>query len=146
MRELAVFELPPVLNSADLGGRIGPTIEVGPDSLPRARVEPYTAALAAQMLLFFSVMYFGAFAREAVGSYSFPAAGTLFGAFSKSRIVLVVLFLALLIRAGTSVAVAVAAHSRVLALCVPFIAWATFLVITTLHKKNFFSFKITRFL
>ena len=77
-RELARFELREVSNSIQLGGRIGPLVEIAPGSLPRGSVELYSATIAAQILLFFVVVYFAAFTREAVASRVFPAPGTLF--------------------------------------------------------------------
>src|SRR5580658_2656599 len=75
VRELAHFEYPTISNPMELGGRIGPVIEMAPGSLPRGSLRPYFATLAAQVLLFFVVVYFGAFAREAVASAAFPVPG-----------------------------------------------------------------------
>ena len=75
VRELAQFEYPTISNPMELGGRIGPVIEIAPGSLPRGSLGPFSATLAAQVLLFFVVVYFGAFAREAVASPAFSSTG-----------------------------------------------------------------------
>jgi hypothetical protein len=138
VRELAHFEQPQSSNHIELGGRIMPLIDLAPGSLPRGTFEPYTATFAAQALLFFVVVYFGAFCREAVASPAFPVRGTLFGAFSKSRLTLLVLFVALLIPLGTSVAVAASARKWTFGVCVPFIAWAVLSVYAVLQRKSYF--------
>jgi hypothetical protein len=95
LRELARLEQPAVSNPMELGGRIGPTIELTPGSLPKGAISLMAATLALHVLLFFALMYFGAFVREAASSPGFPAPGTLFGAFSRSRSSLAVLCVAL---------------------------------------------------
>jgi len=62
------------------------------------------------VLLAFVLVYFGAFAREAVSSPNFPTPGTLFSAFSGSRWSLLVLLLALWGPFAASVAVAIASR------------------------------------
>ncbi len=138
VRELAHFEQPTVSNPIELGGRIGPMIEVAPGSLPRGAIELYSATVAAQVLLFFVVMYFGAFAREAVVSATFPAPGTLFGAFRRSRWTLLVLFFAPLVPLGTSVLVAVFARKWLIGVCALFVGLAAFSVYFVLGTKSYF--------
>jgi hypothetical protein len=89
LRELAHLELPTIASPVQSGER---ETEIIPGSLPR---DPYMASVLAQVLLLFVIVYFAAFAREAVLSTAFPAQGTLFGALSKSRWTLLVFLFAL---------------------------------------------------
>jgi uncharacterized membrane protein (DUF485 family) len=113
-------------------------IELSPGSLPREAIDPSIATLAAQILLFFVVMYFGAFSREAVASPTFPAPGTLFGAFSRSRWTLLVLLLALMTPLGTSLALAAATRKWLFAVPDLFISWAVLTVFVVLETKGYF--------
>lgn len=103
VRELAQLELPKVSNPTPLGGSIGQAVEVTTGSLPR---DLYMASIVVQILLFFTIMYFAAFAREATSSSSFPAKGTLFSAISKSPWTLLVFLIALWAPLVASVALA----------------------------------------
>lgn len=138
VRELAQLEQPTVSNAMELGGRIGPFIEIAPGSLPRGTVDSYAATIAVQILLFFVIVYFGAFAREAAASRSFPAPGTLFGAFSKSRWTLLVLFLALWTPPVTSLAVAIVSHKWILSVCVLLVSLAVMSVQFVLQSRSYF--------
>jgi len=138
VRELARFEYPTISNPMELGGHIGPVIEVAPGSLPRGSLRPYVATLAVQVLLFFVVVYFGAFAREAVASAVFPVPGTIFGAFSRSPWTLLVLLLAILAPLCTSIVVAVAARKWTLWASVLFIGWAILSVCFVLTRRSYF--------
>ena len=138
VRELAQFEYPTISNPMELGGRIGPVIEIAPGSLPRGSLGPFSATLAAQVLLFFVVVYFGAFAREAVASPAFPARGTVFGAFSRSRWTLLALFLALWAPLCTSIVVAATSRKWIFVVSVLFIGWAVLSVYLVLERKSYF--------
>src|SRR6266853_121310 len=87
-KELAQFELPKIPDRFQ--GNVSKGFEISISSLPSNLL---MASLFAPGLLLFLIMYFGAFAREAVSSAHFPVSGTLFGAFSRSywtRLVFVV--------------------------------------------------------
>jgi hypothetical protein len=114
VRELAQFQLPKVSNPTQLGGSIGQTVEVTTGSLPH---DLYMASIVVQILLFFAIMYFAAFAREAVSSPSFPVQGTLFSAISKSPWTLLVFLVALWAPLVASVALAYYSRKWPLALC-----------------------------
>jgi hypothetical protein len=73
-------------------GKIGRDVDLSLGSLPK---DPYAASLVAEGLLFFSLVYFAAFTREAISSETFPVRGTLFGAFSGVRWMLFVFLIAL---------------------------------------------------
>jgi hypothetical protein len=108
VRELAQFELPTFSNPIQSEGRIQREVDISPSSLmPR---DLYIASVLAQLLLFFVIVHFGAFAREAVSSAGFPVQGTLFSAFSGSRGTLLVFLLAVWSPLFVSVAVAVTAR------------------------------------
>ncbi len=132
VRDLDQFERPVMTNPDQIGGHVGREIDIAPGSLPR---EPYMASLVSQGLLFFVLMYFAAFTRESTSSKSFPAPGTLFGAFSKSRWTLFTMALGLCTPAAASIWVAIESKRPVL--------WAgaglTLIVvwwIATLLKRN----------
>jgi hypothetical protein len=138
VRELAHFEYPTISNPMELGGRIGPLIEMSPGSLPRGSLAPYVATLAVQVLLFFAVVYFGAFAREAIASPTFPVPGTLFSAFCRSRWTLLTLFVALWVPLCTSVVVAATSRKWTFVVGVLFIGWAVLSVYLVLERKSYF--------
>ena len=94
VRELAVYEQPTINNPDQIGRGIQRPVDVGLGTLPR-QVQPATAA--AEALLIFALLYFGAFVREATNSDQFPAPGTLFGAFSRSIFTLYVMLIVLCI-------------------------------------------------
>ena len=108
VRELAQFELPTFSNPLQLQGNVLREVEVNPRSLiPR---DLYIASVLVQLLLFFAIVHFGAFVREAVSSAGFPVQGTLFSAFSRSRGPLLVFLLAIWSPLAASVAVTAAAR------------------------------------
>jgi len=80
IRQLAKLELPVFTNRLQLGGRIQQDIVVNPWSLSASL---FPISFITQLLLFFVLVYFVAFASEAVSSTTFPAPGTLFAAFLK---------------------------------------------------------------
>ncbi len=135
VRELAQFQLPKVSNPTELGGSIGQTVEVTTGSLPH---DLYMASIVAQILLFFAVMYFAAFAREAVSSPSFPARGTLFSALSKSPWTLLVFLMALWAPLVASAALAICSRKWSLALCTVGIFMAIMSAHAVLQRKSLF--------
>jgi hypothetical protein len=92
LRELAEFEYLTMSNPTQLGGHIGREIDFSPGSFPR---DLYAGSVLAESILFFVVVSFAAFSSEAATNETFPAAATLFGAFSKSTWQLCVFYLAL---------------------------------------------------
>jgi hypothetical protein len=144
VKELAQFELPQIFTSIQLGDRIARDVDLSPGSLPK---EPYAASLVAEALLFFALVYFSAFAREAVSTESFPTRGTLFGAFSRTRWMLIVLLLALWTPFLACCAVAFASGKILLGLGAALVLFATFSAQRTLAGKSFFeSIRPTAFL
>jgi hypothetical protein len=114
-RELATFELPTFGNPLQLDDRIvSKQVDLKPGSLPG---DLYPASVVVQIFLFFVIVYFGAFAREAASSAEFPAAGTLFGAFSRSRGTLLFMLLALWTPLLSSVAMSVVSRKGLLIIC-----------------------------
>jgi hypothetical protein len=92
VRELARMDLPTFLGSPQLGREhVGPQIDITVGSFPH---DLYAASILAQVLLFFVIVHFSAFVREAVSSPHFPVPGTLFSAFSRSRATLFIFILA----------------------------------------------------
>jgi len=135
VRELAQFELPKIPDSTRPGGRYGKEIDIAPGSLPR---NLYMAAVFAEVLLLFIVMYFYAFTREAVSSPTFPAPGTLFSAFSRSSWTLAVFFIALWSPVAASLGVAVASRKLPLIVCSVLIGCAVLSVHITFRRKSYF--------
>jgi hypothetical protein len=108
VRELARFELPAYPSPPPVAERItGGEIDINPGALPRGNL--YMATFLAQVLLFFVIMHFGAYVREAVSYATFPTPGTLFGVFSRSRWTLLIFFLAIWSPLFASMGVTVAA-------------------------------------
>lgn len=135
VRQLAQFELPTARNPPQLGEPVGREIDVSPGSMPR---DPYWASVLAQVLLFFVMMYFGAFVREAISSPTFPVPGTLFGAFSRSGWTLFVLSLTLCAPLVASLGVAFTSHEWSLALLSIPIFCATLFAYLPLQRKSYF--------
>jgi hypothetical protein len=135
LRELAQFELPQMSSPTQLGTRIARDVDLSPGSLPK---DPYAASFVAEALLFFALVYFSAFAREAVSTESFPSRGTLFGAFSKTRWMLIVFLLALWTPFLACCAVAFTSEKILLGLEVIPVLSVTLWAQQTLGGKSFF--------
>src|ERR1700690_882488 len=93
-RELAALEMPSMGSPDQIGGEFQRQVDVSVGALPR-RVDEASFAVAA--LLIFTLLYFGAFLREAARSESFPADGTLFGAFSRTPLANLLMLLAIFV-------------------------------------------------
>ena len=132
LRELAHFELPPSYSPVQDGKG---EVEVVPGSLPR---DPHLATVLAQALLFFVIVYFGSFAREAVLSTTFPAQGTLFGALSRSFWTLLVFILALWSPVFASIAVSVTSRKWPTVALTVLIFCAVLSVHRVLMQKSYF--------
>ena len=148
VRELAQYELPKLTDPIKLGRRYGSwgpvkEIEMVPGSLPP---NLYVAAIFADTLLLFVVMYFFAFTREAVSSAKFPAPGTLFSAFSRSPSTLAAFLIALWSPVVTSLGVAVASRKLPLIVCSVLIGCAVLSVHLTYKRKSYFTALNFRFL
>jgi len=135
LKELAQFELPQMSNPIQLGSKAGRDVDLSPGSLPR---DPYAATLVAEALLFFALVYFSAFAREAVLTKSFPARATLFGAFSGTRWMLSVFLLALWTPFLACCAVGLTSGKVLPSIAAIPVFFATFSAHRTLVSKAFF--------
>lgn len=137
VRELANFESPAsVYNPPQFGEQVGAQIDVSPGGLPR---DPYLASILTQVLLFFVIMYFSAFTREAASQTAFPSRGTLFGAFSSSRPSLLVLFVALWSPFLASLSIGFASRRWLLIVCSVFIFLAVLSSHLVLERKSYWS-------
>ena len=135
VRELAQLELPTFSNPIQLRESIHREVDVNPSSLmPR---DLYTASVLVQLLLFFVVVHFGAFAREAVSSAKFPVHGTVFNAFYGSRGTLLVFLFALWSPLCASLAVMVASRSWSLIPYFVLIGCAVSFAYLVLQRKSF---------
>jgi hypothetical protein len=135
LTELAQYEMPQMSSPSQLGTKIGRDVDLSPGSLPK---DPYAASLVAEGLLFFVLVYFSAFVREAASTESFPAWGTLFGAFSRTRWMLVVFLVALWMPFLACCAVAFISGKILLGLAVTPVLFATFSAHRTLEEKSYF--------
>jgi hypothetical protein len=133
--ELAQYELPQMSNPFQLGNRVGRDVDVSPGSFPK---DPYAASVVAEVLLFFVLVYFSAFTREAVSAEAFPKEGTLFGAFSTTRWMLTVFGLAIWTPFLACCAVAFTSRKPLLGLGTVLVLFATVTVQRSLARKSFF--------
>jgi hypothetical protein len=136
VKELAQFELPTLPAPTQIGEHVGREIDVSPGTLPR---DVDTASIVAVGLLFFVVVYFRAYANEAVSSPLFPAQATLFGAYSRSPWTLLIFFIALWIPLIACVCVAVASRKWTLVMSAPFVFGAVFSAHLVLRRKSYFA-------
>ena len=134
VREIAQFELPGISNP-QIAGRVERESEVTPGSLPR---DPYLASALIQLLLFFVLVYFGSFAREAVSSTAFPVQGTLFSAFGRSRWTLFVLLLMLWLPSIAALGVVATSRKWPLVICSLFVFVAVLSAHLALQRKSYF--------
>jgi len=135
VKELASYELPAFSNQL-IEGRIQKDVDVSPTSLmPR---DLYVASYLIQLLLFFVIIHFVAYAREAVSSEAFPVKGTLFSAFAGSRGTLFVFLLALWCPLVASIAIAIISRKLWLAACTLLIGITVWSAHQVLHRKAFF--------
>ena len=135
VQELAQFELPKVPGITLREGRAGKEIDITPGSLPR---NLYMASVSAQLLLFFVIVYFNAFAHEAALSAAFPVPGTLFSAFSSSYWTLLVYFLGLWSPFLASLSMAVTSRDWLLIGLSVLIGFAILTVYVVFHRKSYF--------
>jgi hypothetical protein len=142
IRELARFEFPAaVFNPPQFGETFGAQVDISPGALPR---NLYYASILTQVLLFFVIMYFSAFAREAasLSTTVFPSRATLFGAFSRSRSTLAVFLVALWSPLLASLAAAVTSRQWPMFLCSLFIFYAVLSANRVLQQKSYWALLI----
>jgi hypothetical protein len=135
VRELSSFELPTIPNTTKFPPRGDKEIEIAPGSLPR---DLYPATVCAAALLLLVTVYFGAFAREAVSTETFPAAGTVFSALSRARWTLAAFALSLWIPFFACLSVAVASRKKPLIAIAGLMGGAIFSVHLLLYRKSYF--------
>jgi hypothetical protein len=136
VRELAKFEAPVMSNPIQLGERIAPEVDLTPGSLPR---DPLMASIVTQVLLLFVLGYFAGFAGEAASLDAFPAKGTLFGAFHRTRWALLIFGLALWTPTISAIAMTIASGKWGLVPCLFPIVFITFAIQRTLNRKSYFA-------
>ena len=136
VRELARFEEPALSNPDPIGGSSGREIDLSPGALPR---EVYAASLVSDALLFFVIIYFGAFVREALISTGFPVPGTLFSAFYRSRLALVVMIVAFCAPVVSSVGLALVSRRWTLWGLSSLVLFADVFVLVELQSRSYFS-------
>jgi hypothetical protein len=142
VQELAKMELPTFV-TPQLGDHVGSRTDVQlGEFLPH---DLYWASILAQLLLFLIMVHFGAFVREAALSAHFPAPGTVFGAFSRSRMTLLIFGAAIFVPLLASVLVLWASwatesifHSVCLLVCTLLIVWAFFSIQLVLLRTSYF--------
>jgi hypothetical protein len=135
-RELSTFEMPSFPNPFQGDGRIQKELDIRPGALP---ADLFTASLCVQFLLAFALLYFSVFAREAVLSDNFPANGTIFAAFSRSRGTLLSMLLALFAPLVASIVMSFASRRAWLVLVNLPILGAELFAYRVLQTKSYFS-------
>jgi hypothetical protein len=135
VRELARFEEPTLSNPDPIGGSSGREIELSPGALPR---EVYAASLVSEALLFFVIIYFGAFVREALLATGFPVPGTLFSAFYRSRLTLVVMVIVFCAPVVSSLGLAFVSRRWMLWVLSSLILFADASVLIELQRRSYF--------
>jgi hypothetical protein len=140
VRELVEFERPEITNPDQIGAHVGKDIDILPSTLPGTMPrDPYSASLISNVFLFFVLMYFAAFAQEAILSERFPVRGTIFGAFSRSRWTLLVMLVALCTPFIASLAVAIESRRRLLWTESVFILLAVISILVILQRKSYWA-------
>jgi hypothetical protein len=134
-RQLAAFEMPSIGSPDQIGGGFRREIDVSVGALPR-RVDQASIAVAA--LLMFTLLYFGAFLREATHSNRFPADATLFGAFSRTRPANLLMLLALLVPPSSSLAIAITSKSWILYVEFALVTLATGWIFVGFKQRAYF--------
>jgi hypothetical protein len=135
VRELASFELPQLSDTTSIGANGEREIDFSPGSLPRTL---FAATLCAECLLLFVIVHFGAFAREAVFSESFPAVGTVFSAFGRSGGTLFIFGVALCVPLIASFAILMVARKWEFILLTVLIGCAVYWVFRVFQRKRYF--------
>jgi len=136
VRELSAFEMPTFPNPFQGDARIQKDLDIRPGALP---ADLFTASLCVQFLLAFALLYFSVFAREAVLSDNFPANGTMFGAFSRSRGTLLSMLLTLFAPLVASTVMSFASQRVWLVLVNVPILGAELFAYRVLQMKSYFS-------
>jgi hypothetical protein len=141
VRELAKAELPPVDDGVKLDAN-DDGVELTTGSLPRSL---YGASLFGQVLLFFAVVYFGAFALGAVSAEDFPEDESIFAAFARTRLSHVVFLVAVWTPLAVSVGILLFSFEATsiwgslgLACCTALVGTAVVSVYNTLSRKLYF--------
>jgi hypothetical protein len=136
VRQLSQFEFPTVSNPSQGAWPLSSEVDVSPGALPK---DLYAASLVIDALLFFILIYFGSFIREAVASPPFPADGTLFSSFAKSRWSLLPLLIALCSPAIASAGVAAVSRRWPLIACAILVLLADLFASFPLFQRKYFS-------
>lgn len=119
-----------------IGGGIRREIDVSVGALPR-RVDQASFAVAA--LLIFTLLYFGAFLREATHSERFPADATLFGAFFRACPANLLMLFAQFFPSLSSLAVAIASKSWLLYVEFVLVGIATVWILVGFQQRAYFT-------
>jgi hypothetical protein len=135
VRELAAFEPPQLSDTTSIGVSGEKEIDISPGSLPRTL---FAATLCAECLLLFVLIYFGAFAREAVSLGSFPTEGTLFSAFAKSSGTLFVFAITLWVPVAAALGILLVARKWEFLLLTVLVGCAVFWTFRVLQQKRYF--------
>jgi hypothetical protein len=141
-RELAAYEMPSA-GSAEhnqIGDGIGKAVDIGVGALPH---RGDLASFVAEAMLILTLLYFGAFVREAVHSVHFPAAATLFSAFSRTPSAKLAMLLALFFPLLSSAALAIVSKSWLLCVEGVLIGLITIWTFVGFQQKSYFREALT---
>jgi hypothetical protein len=141
-RELAKYEMPSTGSAEQnqIGDGIGKAVDIGVGALPH---RGDLASFVAAAMLIVTLLYFGAFLREAVHSVHFPATATLFSAFSRTPSANLAMFLALCFPFLSSAILAVVSKSWLLYVEDVLIGLVTIWTLVGFQQKSYFRAALT---
>jgi hypothetical protein len=140
IHELAYYELPKIEEDVKIARR-SQDVELKPGTVS---ADVYLVTVSAEALLLFAAVYFYAFLREGLVSPEFPARGTLFGAFSRSRGTLIVFVIALFVPVIACGAVALASKERPLIAGPCLVAMPILGILIALQRRSYFTSLLSR--
>jgi hypothetical protein len=141
-RQLAAYEMPSAGSAEQnqIGDGIGKAVDITVGALPH---RGDLASVVAAAMLILTLLYFGAFLREAVYSVHFPAAATLFSAFSRTPSANLAMLLALFFPLLSSVTLAIVSKSWLLYVEGVLISLITIWAFVGFQQKEYFRAALT---
>jgi hypothetical protein len=132
VRALAAFQMPEITNPDQIGDHISRNLDFGPGELPRNARD---AGWAVSAMFIVVLMYFLAYAKEAAKSPAFPSAGTLFSAFSQTRLLTALFSVALATPMLTSFWLAMESRTVVQWIAAALVCIVTSAIFVTLYSR-----------
>jgi hypothetical protein len=135
--QLAAYEMPSAGSAEQnqIGDGIGKPVDINVGSLPR---RGDLASYVAGAMLIFTLLYFGAFLREAIHSTHFPAEATLFSTFSRTPFANLAMLLALIFPLLSTVTLAIVSKRWFLYLEAVLLGLITIWAFLGFQQKSYF--------